>query len=411
MLRRLLFRQSVRTLSGIFRPEIELLLCCARTHIDPETNARIKSLLRESLDWDYLIRKALQCKVMPLLYWNLNVSYSEDIPQDRLDQLRGYFQANAQRNLVQTRGLLKLLDLFEAHTIPAIPYKGPVLAAHIYGNLALRQFNDLDILISQSDLLKAKELLLSQGYRLLAEMNGGSAESSRPSSAYNLKFIRNDSRIELLELHWQVAPPYFSFPELESFWQRLVPVSLVGRTVLGPSVEDLLLILCIHGSKDEWRRLSWLCDVAELIRLYHDLNWDYITAWAARLRGERMLYLGLAMASDLLETDLPEEIRLKIKADPMVKLLARQMYERLFAENISPLSGIGKHVYYLKLREKWRDKMTYFLFQARLKVAPNVKDQALVQLPSMLSFFYYPLRPIRLIKQYGLTVLKEFYRF
>jgi len=36
--------------------------------------------------------------------------------------------------------LLKLLDLFENHGIPAVPFKGPVLASSIYGDLSLRQF-------------------------------------------------------------------------------------------------------------------------------------------------------------------------------------------------------------------------------------------------------------------------------
>ena len=34
--------------------------------------------------------------------------------------------------------------------IAAIPYKGPVLAAAVYGNLALRTFSDLDILVIMS---------------------------------------------------------------------------------------------------------------------------------------------------------------------------------------------------------------------------------------------------------------------
>ena len=33
------------------RPEIELLLCCSRTYIDPETAAQIENLLQEDLDW------------------------------------------------------------------------------------------------------------------------------------------------------------------------------------------------------------------------------------------------------------------------------------------------------------------------------------------------------------------------
>jgi len=50
-------------------------------------------------------------------------------------------------NFFLTKELLELLTLFEAHCIPASPYKGPALAIMAYGNLALRQFSDLNILV------------------------------------------------------------------------------------------------------------------------------------------------------------------------------------------------------------------------------------------------------------------------
>jgi hypothetical protein len=46
-----------------------------------------------------------------------------------------------------------------------VPYKGPVLAAAVYGHLSLRQIRDLDILVHPSEVRPAGELLISQGYR------------------------------------------------------------------------------------------------------------------------------------------------------------------------------------------------------------------------------------------------------
>ena len=80
-----------------------------------------------------------------------------------LDQLRDDFNDNSRRNLFLTRELLNLLTLFETHQIPAIPFKGPVLAASVYGNLALRQFSDLDLIIHKQHVAKARELLVSAG--------------------------------------------------------------------------------------------------------------------------------------------------------------------------------------------------------------------------------------------------------
>ncbi len=61
--------------------------------------------------------------------------------------------------------LQRILDIFKSHGITAIPYKGPVLAIQAYGNLAFREFGDLDIFIQKQDFLKVKELLLDNGYK------------------------------------------------------------------------------------------------------------------------------------------------------------------------------------------------------------------------------------------------------
>jgi hypothetical protein len=131
----------------------ELLLYCAQTPIDSEIAERIRTLLQQDIDWAYLIQTAAQHGVMPLLYQSLNTTCPEAVPKANLAQLRNYFHTNAQRNLFLTKELLKLLTLFETHSIPAIPFKGPVLAVSAYGNLSLRQISDLDILgagLSQS---------------------------------------------------------------------------------------------------------------------------------------------------------------------------------------------------------------------------------------------------------------------
>ena len=157
-------------------PEAELLLWCARTCINSEAE-QIKALLKENINWDYLLRTALWHGVAALLYCSLNATCPEAVPKAILDQLRDYFHNLARRNLFLTRELLKLLNLFQAHEIPAIPYKGPVLAASAYGNLALRQFCDLDILIHKQDALRVKSLLLNQGYRLSQEQPSGAQEA------------------------------------------------------------------------------------------------------------------------------------------------------------------------------------------------------------------------------------------
>src|SRR5688572_24047075 len=127
--------------------EIELLLCCARTSIDSNTLDRLKTLLHQDLGWQRLIQTAGIHGVLPLLYRSLSRNAPGLVPKAILERLRENFRSNVQRNLFLTAELLKLLDLFAAHRIDAVPFKGPVLAAAVYKDLSLRQFSDLDVLV------------------------------------------------------------------------------------------------------------------------------------------------------------------------------------------------------------------------------------------------------------------------
>src|SRR5262245_19761424 len=80
-------------------PENELLLCCARTCVEPEIAHRISRLLRQNINWRRLVAAALGHGVMPLLYQSLNTTCPEAVPTSILAQLRNHFHTNTGRNL------------------------------------------------------------------------------------------------------------------------------------------------------------------------------------------------------------------------------------------------------------------------------------------------------------------------
>lgn len=384
-------------------PEAELLLCCARTCMDSERAERIRALLREDIDWAYLLRIALRHRMMPLLYWNLHATCPEAVPQVLLDQLQDHFHANVRHNLFLTGELLKLLQLFKGAGISALPFKGPVLAASVYGNLSLRQFSDLDILVHKRDVLKAGDLLISQGYKIQLT---SAQQVEFLQEWYHFHFVRDGSPVHV-EIHWAFTPRYWSFPfDFERLWERLEHVNLAGTTVLNLLPEDLLLILCVHGFKHHWEGLKWICDIAELIRVYQGVDWRQVMEQARTLGSERVLFLGLFLASNLLGAALPEEVLQRVQADTVVKSLTANIRERFFSEANDPLQGVNPHVFFFRMRERLRDRVRYLLYYLRTAMTPNEKDWAFLPLPAFLSFLYYLLPPIRLVRKYGLSPWK-----
>jgi hypothetical protein len=394
--------------AGVMRPEAELLLCCARTQMDAARAERIRVLLQEELDWDYMIWSALRHGMLPLLSWHLNSLCPEAVPKASLDLLREGLSAIARDNLFLTGELRKLLKLFAAHNIPALPFKGPSLAASVYGNLSLRHFRDLDILVHKRDILSAKTLLLSQGYCLRSQLTDAQ-EAALLQSFHEYTFDRNDGR-STVDLHWRFLPSCFSFPlDLDHIWERLEQVPFAGTTVLSLPPEDLLLILCVHGTKDRWSRLIWICDIAELIRAHWRMDWKRVIAQARTLNSERKLLLGLYLANALLGAALPEEVMQRVQTNPVIKSLAAQVRKGLFSAPDSGsradlCEGMALH---LRVADRLRDRVPYVLYCLRLVITPNAKDQALLPVPLSLAFLYYLLRPIRLVRTYGLRPWKR----
>ncbi|MFX0202085.1 MAG: nucleotidyltransferase family protein, partial [Candidatus Hodarchaeota archaeon] len=164
-------------LRAVTRPEIGLLLSYSHPRIDSKHAERIKELCQNNMDWDYLLRLADRHGLMPLLFHRLNSICPEAVPGSILSRLKNHFNANLGYNRFLTGELLKLLSLFENHGILAVPFKGPVLASSVYGDLSLREFSDLDILIHKGDFMNVKNLLLSEGYVSVDGLNATQEET------------------------------------------------------------------------------------------------------------------------------------------------------------------------------------------------------------------------------------------
>lgn len=393
------------------RPEGQLLLACSRTHVDGVTAARVEALLQGEIDWEYVLRKAKEHGVTSLLCQSLNSVYPKGVPEEILARLRRFTADNARYNLYRTRELIKLLGVFELQGIPCLPFKGPVLSALIYHNLALREYSDLDVLIHLQDVLKTRDLLIEQGYRVWSPPNRN--HKSPPFSHRNKDVVFENANGQVrVELHWRLSGSHFRFPlDMERLWERLKTTSLAGAKVRTLAVEDLLLYLCMHGSRHGWERLLWICDIAEIVRQHHEINWQRVREGAHTLGCERMLGLGLLLARELLGAKLPEEEWQRISVDETVKSLAVQVEELLFNETDAS-SGISYwNDLHLRVRERLRDRMRlrlyYYHRYLRLALVPNERDRAIVPLPHFLFSLYYLLRPFRLVKEFGLTSLKK----
>ncbi len=378
------------------RPEEELLICVARRSLDAGTTERLRLLLRERLDWDYLLAIARHHCLVPLLYQHVNSVDRSAIPQQTMIRLERDNLENTKTNLFLTGELLKVLEFLEKDGIQPIPFKGPTLALRAYGDVGLRQFGDLDILVHRKDILKVKELLISRGFKSTLELN-------RTQQAAQLRFdcAHNfDNKQGLaLDVHWDFVERRFSFDiDVNRMWDRLEPVTISGKQLLTLSAEDLLLILCLHGFTHLWERLGWICDVASLIDSRKDLNWQRVLENATTLGARGILSLGLLLAGDLLDASIPPEVSKSLQPNARVKKLAGQVRGQLFTERSTPAGVFAEAGTLVSLRERRRDRLRSCF---RLATTPRSYDWMFLSVPDSLFFLYYLVRPLRLAGKYG----------
>lgn len=377
--------------------EKQLLACCARTRLTPAAAQRVREIAAAPLDWEYLLAEAEANSITPLVERHLTAVAADALPEAALQQLKKTARANTVRCLYLTADLLQILKLFRAQEIPALPYKGPVLAVQAYGDVALREFDDLDIILRQRDVPKAHEIILSLGYKAKFDwiLSPGASAALVPGE-YN---YRDEPRRAMVELHTEITLRHFpAKPDLDYFIARRAPVLLSDHEVLTFTAEDLLPMLCIHGSKDFWERLSWIADLNELVQSHPALDWDRVLRFAQPLHAARMLNLGLALAVTVLGLSLPPEVSARVHSDHVAGQVAGEVRERLMARPFRTLDAAGR----FRFRKRMLvEKLLGWRYAMRLAVVPSEDDWQMVRLPGALAPLYIALRPLRLLQKYG----------
>lgn len=352
--------------------------------------------IKDVLNSPYFFSLARRHGVLPVVIRETSSLEDKDIPEYWKIKTGKYMKELSKRNLFLFSELCRLTALLDKIKIQAIPYKGPVAALQLYGDLSLRPFDDLDLIVFDPELDKIKPALKKVGYEPLYRMSPYQ-EKMYCRSQYEYNFIRKDPFVHL-ELHWGLGRKNFLNKFDPSVLTDQIKMIQVGsRSFYGFKPETLLLILILHGSKHLWERLGWLVDIALLLKRYPSLDWETIWLQARQWGMKRMVSSSLFLVSDLFEIDLPLAAAKEVESDPSVIRLGNNLKEQILKDpkKLSTLLKGGK--FHFQLRDSaWEA----FCYCRVLFFQPGVADWMRWPLPKGLYFLYPLLRPFRLWKQY-----------
>jgi hypothetical protein len=314
-------------------------------------------------------------------------------PETRQELLDGQRAQNFV-TLRMTAELFRVLDQFASAGIGALVVKGPVLAVRAYGNPAMRSYGDVDLLVRQRDIRRATELMLVAGYH--AAVSLAAIDAGKIPGQY--LFSRADSKL-LVELHNDLTLRYFPrrLP-LETWFERQVHLRVDSREVPAVSVEDELVLICVHGAKHLWERLMWIADVAALVSRQSNLDWERAAASARGVGAERMLHVGLGLSATLLKLRPPEHVWAKVRSDKVAASLTRQILRWLPAAGYAPPGLIERAAFRLRMHGGLVSAPGYFM---RLILSPTEEDWGTGAEENQRAFLEVLRRPFRLARKYG----------
>jgi hypothetical protein len=282
-----------------------LLLACLQTPLRPQDVAMAAGNLCEA-GWTHFVALAAEQRVRPLVRAALTRSDGVQVPVAIAATLAKQCRRIAVDQLVKHAELGQIVRDFAVADIPVIVLKGGCLGTLVYRDVAMREMNDLDLLVPRASLQRAVDVLVGRGYQ---PQRPFIVETEVAFMHHLAPFVKGPVAVEI---HWNITPPGWPYTiDPADLWPRAVPMPGGDMSGLRLGLEDLLLHLCVHSSYQHQFEcgLRPSCDIAALIRRYGDhIDWDAVCQRAEHWRWMKGVAVALALSHHVVGAAVPPAV-------------------------------------------------------------------------------------------------------
>lgn len=313
-----------------------LLLILLRSDIDAEALRRIDGIIERTLDWDYILRCAQRSHVAPQVYHSLKtIGRSEAVPPSVWREFELSYRKTGIRNTLRYEELKKVLRSFEEAGIRTLILKGAALAQEVWGNVALRDMADIDLLVREEDLEKADTVLIESGY---GYYEGYRAKEWYEENHHHLAPYNNPAKSMVIEVHRNIVKPNGLFRiNADELWERANPMSFGDIDTETLSPEDTIIHLCLHLSYDGnfVGNIRALADICRVIEKFGDrINWDWLVEEAQRNEFARFMYYPLFLAADSMNAQIGMDVLESLGCAANFRTLRDRLLKKIIKEAV-----------------------------------------------------------------------------
>jgi len=379
--------------------ELWIILASASGNIDKTQN-----LLQKPVNWDVLLQMALHHRVYSLVYETFNQLNNHGIHESTIGYLKRKYEVNAIQGLYLTGETVRMVKCLESQGIHAVVLKGPPLALRLYGDVAIRPYQDIDILVPPDELVKAQGILEKEGYCEIDNpypkhifTPGQSMIIKRSlSQKFHVNYWHNTKNVNI-ELHWRYGKSIHELPfPNESSINR---IEIAGYPLPVLCDEDWLIYLILHGAGHAWFRLRWLVDIARFAQ-QEGINWEKTVNMAKSVGIQTLLHQSLILANRLLDIPIPANLKTIVDSDRAawrLSQLAIKVCIAIAEYEIWGSNGLGvsywQSIYNFYARREWKKRFYFVLKNLQKLFSPSVYDFMDISLPDRLLGLYYVLHP------------------
>lgn len=283
-------------------------------HLSPELRALCEGIRGRppdsaDLNWEKVGRLAVVHGVAPLLHaaWH---GAPGPVPAALLDDFKRLRQRGAVHGVLAMRQRDEILAILRQADIRYLVLKGAALARVWYGELSLRSFIDIDLLLPMGEIARAREALIREGYRDISDFETAHGMVPLRSPHHVLPLYRAGMPCSI-ELHYGLTrlqiPDPLPFEDLYAC--SITPQGEPGSVrTLGP--EDMLRLLCLHllshVDYDYGWQLRQACDIARHLDAFQ-VDWQVFSERAAAVGVLRGCAAVLGLAELLAGATVPPE--------------------------------------------------------------------------------------------------------
>jgi hypothetical protein len=306
----------------VTQPEYQLLYIATRQDFQEGHKAAVRDIARSNeLDWGLVYETAAQHGVAPLIFANVISKDGEalHIPADITHkfELNAYSQVIEKKKAAQR--LKESLTFFSKQGIDVMLAKGIALEQLVYDQPWFTAAQDIDLILRR---------------RL---------EDISPEELHDIQHTMHNSGIEYdfythHDLNINGALPV----DFDRIWDDAPPAALYEEQVYLMAPEDLLISVCINSCRKRFFRLKSMCDIAETVRKFSNLDWGLLAEKAISYDCTPIIYTALQVTDQTLGCPVPDGVVSMLKVNRTRKWLLDRTI-KLLAEHVAlssyPFSG------------------------------------------------------------------------